>query len=161
MPNVFLSLPSSLPPSPFGVESYFFFTLSLSYTHVHAHTHTHFHTLSSKTHTHTHTHRETQTHNPSAKKSIKKYIVFSLSAVGVWLSKLSEKAVECEIEFKTVRCARGAQDERMFAYLFISRLKFTCGFAWRGQLTCCGVVSSSRQKSRVEVDTMNGKGFQR
>lgn len=43
---------------------------------------------------------------PSAKKSINKCIVSSLSAVGISLSKLSEKAAECEIEFRTVRRVR-------------------------------------------------------
>lgn len=52
-------------------------------------------------------HTQSDKSSPSAKKSINKCIVSSLSAVGISLSKLSEKAVECEIEFRTVRRVRG------------------------------------------------------
>ena len=108
--------------------------------HTHKHTHTHRRTLAAL-HTHTHTLWQIL---PSAKKSINKCIVSSLSAVGISLSKLSEKAVECEIEFRTVRCVRGHKMSVCFAYLFIlQQHSVACFFFFckrEGQLNtwrCC------------------------
>lgn len=104
-----------------GWITFLFLASNVSLSHIGARAHAHIRTdlRSHLWHTHTHTLHTVWQILPSAKKSINKCIVSSLSAVGISLSKLSEKAVECEIEFRTVRCARGAQDERMFAYLFI------------------------------------------
>lgn len=66
-------------------------------------------------------HTRTSTDKSFPLPKINKCIVSSLCAAGTGLSKLSEKAAECEIEFRTVRCVRGHQEERMFAYLFILR----------------------------------------
>lgn len=97
--------------------------------------------------------RYTHTHTPStrqiplsAKKSINKCIVSSLSAVGISLSKLSEKAAECEIEFRTVRRVSGPRDERMFAYLFrLQQLSVAGASARKGQFNNY-VVWCSRPK---------------
>lgn len=55
---------------------------------------------------------------PAAKKSIKKCVVSLRCAVGMGLSEMSGKAAEHEIEFRTVRRARGRRGERVFC-LFI------------------------------------------
>lgn len=82
---------------------------------------------------------------PSAKKSINKCIVSSLCAAGIGLSKLSDKAAECEIEFRTVCCVRGHQDERMFPYLFILQQQQHLVVALRHMVSCPGVVEVAIQ----------------